>query len=162
MMFFVNLISTILTFISLLFNGTLFECLAFMQRHQIFTMHVLATSICSSIGQLFIFSTIEQFGPVIFTIIMTMRQAFSILLSCIFYGHHLNTFSFFGITLAFLAIFVQAFIQFKRTKQSNTNIVWWTLLLFFASTLVNFKYSHLLKMIRSFFFCLLCLINNHL
>lgn len=123
MMFFVNLISTILTFISLLFNGTLFECLAFMQRHQVFTMHVLATSICSAIGQLFIFSTIEQFGPVIFTIIMTMRQAFSILLSCIFYGHHLNSLGIVGIHLAFLAIFIHAFMQFKRTKQSNANIV---------------------------------------
>ncbi|CAF4991645.1 unnamed protein product, partial [Rotaria sp. Silwood1] len=43
--------------------------------------------ICSSVGQLFIFSTIEEFGPVIFTIIMTIRQAFSILLSCLFYGN---------------------------------------------------------------------------
>ncbi|CAF3358583.1 unnamed protein product [Rotaria sp. Silwood1] len=61
-----------------------------MQRHQSFLIHAFATSICSSVGQLFIFSTIEEFGPVIFTIIMTIRQAFSILLSCLFYGHHLN------------------------------------------------------------------------
>jgi len=123
MMFFVNLISTILTLTSLIFNNTLFECLVFMKQHQIFTMHIFATSICSSIGQLFIFSTIEEFGPVIFTIIMTMRQAFSILLSCIFYGHQLNWFSIVGINIAFLAIFVHAFIQFKRSKQSNTNII---------------------------------------
>ena len=123
MMFFVNLISTILTLTSLIFNGTLFECLSFMQRHQTFAMHVLATSVCSSIGQLFIFSTIEEFGPVVFTIIMTMRQAFSILLSCIFYGHQLSWYSIVGIQLAFVAIFVHAFIQFKRTKQSNTNVV---------------------------------------
>jgi adenosine 3'-phospho 5'-phosphosulfate transporter B2 len=123
MMFFVNLISTILTLTSLIFNGTLFECLLFMKRHRTFAMHVFATSICSSIGQLFIFSTIEEFGPVIFTIIMTMRQAFSILLSCIFYGHQLSWFSIVGIHIAFLAIFIHAFIQFKRSKQSNTNVV---------------------------------------
>jgi len=123
MMFFVNLISVILTLTSLIFNNTLFECLLFMKRHQIFAMHVFATSVCSSIGQLFIFSTIEEFGPVVFTIIMTMRQAFSILLSCIFYGHQLNWFSIAGINIAFLALFIHAFIEFKRGKQPNTNIV---------------------------------------
>ena len=106
MMFFVNLISVILTLTSLIFNNTLFECLLFMKRHQIFSIHVFATSICSSIGQLFIFSTIEEFGPVVFTIIMTMRQAFSIILSCIFYGHLLTWYSIVGIHIAFFAIFI--------------------------------------------------------
>lgn len=123
MMFFVNLFSTILTLTSLIFNGTLIECFSFMHHHQTFTVHVFATSICSSVGQLFIFSTIEEFGPVIFTIIMTMRQAFSILLSCIFYGHQLSWFSIVGIHIAFLAIFTHAFIQFKKTKQSNSSNV---------------------------------------
>jgi adenosine 3'-phospho 5'-phosphosulfate transporter B2 len=123
MMFFVNFISTILTLTSLILNGTLFECLLFMKQHHSFAMHVFATSICSSIGQLFIFSTIEEFGPVIFTIIMTVRQAFSILLSCMFYGHKLSWFSIFGIHVAFLAIFIHAFIQFRRSKQSPSSMV---------------------------------------
>ncbi|CAF1315853.1 unnamed protein product [Rotaria sordida] len=123
MMFFVNFISTILTSTSLVLNGTLLECLLFMQQHRSFLIHAFATSICSSIGQLFIFSTIEEFGPVIFTIIMTVRQAFSILLSCIFYGHYLSWYSILGIHIAFLAIFIHAFIQFKKSKQSNSSIV---------------------------------------
>ncbi|CAF4573977.1 unnamed protein product, partial [Rotaria sp. Silwood2] len=101
----------------------LLECILFMQRHQSFLIHAFATSICSSIGQLFIFSTIEEFGPVVFTIIMTIRQAFSILLSCIFYGHHLSWYSILGIHIAFLTIFIHAFYQFKRNKQSNSSIV---------------------------------------
>ncbi|CAF1602114.1 unnamed protein product [Rotaria magnacalcarata] len=123
MMFSVNIISTVLTFTSLALSGTLFECLSFMQRHHLFVIHVLATSVCSSIGQLFIFSTIEEFGPVIFTIIMTMRQALSILLSCLFYGHQLSWISVVGINVAFLAIFIHAFIQFKRSKQLNSSTV---------------------------------------
>lgn len=123
MMFFVNFISTIITLTSLILNGTLFECLSFMRRHQSFTTHVFATSICSSVGQLFIFSTIEEFGPVVFTIIMTMRQAFSIILSCIFYGHQLTWFSIFGIHIAFLAIFIHALFQFKRSKSLNSSNV---------------------------------------
>ncbi|CAF4010899.1 unnamed protein product [Rotaria sp. Silwood2] len=123
MMLSVNCISTVLTCTSLIFNGTLLECILFMQRHQSFLIHAFATSICSSIGQLFIFSTIEEFGPVVFTIIMTIRQAFSILLSCIFYGHYLSWYSIFGIHIAFLAIFIHAFHQFKRSKQSNSSVV---------------------------------------
>jgi adenosine 3'-phospho 5'-phosphosulfate transporter B2 len=123
MMFYVNLLSTILTLTSLILNGTLFDCIAFMQRHQSFAMHVFATSICSSIGQLFIFSTIEEFGPVIFSIIMTMRQAFSILLSCIFYGHFLSWFSIMGINIAFFAIFIHVFIQFKSSRQQSTSSI---------------------------------------
>lgn len=116
MMFFVNFISTILSLASLILNGTFWECLAFMQRHHLFALHVFATSICSSVGQLFIFSTIETFGPVVFTIIMTVRQAFSILLSCLFYGHYLSPSSVLGIHLAFVAIFVHAWLQFKKSK----------------------------------------------
>jgi len=123
MMFYVNFISTVITLTSLILNGTLFECLLFMRRHQSFAMHVIGTSICSSVGQLFIFSTIEEFGPVVFTIIMTMRQAFSIFLSCIFYGHQLSLLSIFGIHIAFLAIFIHAFIQFKRSKPPTGSIV---------------------------------------
>ena len=123
MMFFVNLISTVLTLTSLILNGSIFECISFMQRHQSFTIHVFATSICSSIGQLFIFATIEEFGPVIFSIIMTVRQAFSILLSCMFYGHQLSWFAIMGINIAFLAIFIHVIIQFKRSKQSSSSVV---------------------------------------
>ncbi|CAF2882828.1 unnamed protein product [Rotaria sp. Silwood2] len=65
----------------------------------------------------------EEFGPVVFTIIMTIRQAFSILLSCIFYGHYLSWYSIVGINIVFLAIFIHAFYQFKRSKQSNSSIV---------------------------------------
>ena len=123
-MFFVNCFSTILTLTSLILNGTFFQCLSFMQRHESFAVHVIATSICSSVGQLFIFSTIEEFGPVVFAIIMTMRQAFSILLSCIFYGHQLTWFSILGIHVAFVAIFLHAFLQFKRSKPQNNSAVW--------------------------------------
>ncbi|CAF3358575.1 unnamed protein product [Rotaria sp. Silwood1] len=113
----------VLTCSSLILSDTLLECILFMQRHQSFLIHAFATSICSSVRQLFIFSTIEEFGPVIFTIIMTIWQAFSIPLSCLFYDHHLSWYSILGIHLAFLSIFIHAYIQFKRNKQSKSSIV---------------------------------------
>lgn len=35
---------------------------------------MVVLSICSAVGQLFIYHTIDVFGPVVFTIIMTVRQ----------------------------------------------------------------------------------------
>lgn len=35
---------------------------------------MVVLSICSAVGQLFIYHTIDVFGPVVFTIIMTLRQ----------------------------------------------------------------------------------------
>lgn len=43
-------------------------------QHSKFTFDCLVLSLSSSIGQLFIFYTISKFGPVVFTIIMTLRQ----------------------------------------------------------------------------------------
>lgn len=123
MMFLVNCISTVLTSTSLILNDTFFDCVFFMQKHNLFIVHAFATSMCSAIGQLFIFSTIEEFGPVVFTIIMTMRQALSIILSCIFYGHYLTWYSVCGISIAFIAIIIHTLFQLRRSsKQSNSSI----------------------------------------
>ena len=40
-----------------------------------------------AVGQLFIFFTIKKFGPIVFTIMMTIRQMLSMVFSCILYGH---------------------------------------------------------------------------
>jgi len=43
-------------------------------QHTAFAFDCLILSICSAVGQLFIYYTIEKFGPVVFIIIMTIRQ----------------------------------------------------------------------------------------
>lgn len=90
MMFGVNLFSCLFTCISLLEQGGFFEASAFMFKHYDFAFHTVVLSLCSALGQLFIFFTISQFGAVVFTIIMTLRQAFAILLSCIIYSHPIS------------------------------------------------------------------------
>lgn len=74
MMFGVNLFSCFFTLWSLLNRGKFFPALDFMMRHPDFFMHVVILSITSATGQLFIFHTIETYGPLVFTIIMTTRQ----------------------------------------------------------------------------------------
>lgn len=118
MMFGVNLFSCLLTVGSLLETGALFDSLAFMGRHGEFAAHAALLSLCSACGQLFIFYTIAQFGAAVFTIIMTLRQAIAILLSCLLYGHAVSATGIFGVGVVFFALFLRVYAR-SRVKKSN-------------------------------------------
>lgn len=45
---------------------------------------MVVLSICSAVGQLFIYHTIDVFGPVVFTIIMTLRQVSGMVFGSVF------------------------------------------------------------------------------
>ncbi|XP_028295474.1 adenosine 3'-phospho 5'-phosphosulfate transporter 1 [Gouania willdenowi] len=118
MMFGVNLFSCLLTVGSLLEQGAFFESLAFMTRHSEFALHAVLLSVCSACGQLFIFYTINQFGAAVFTIIMTLRQAIAILLSCFLYGHTVTVVGGFGVAVVFLALFLRVYAR-NRMKSGR-------------------------------------------
>lgn len=115
MMFGVNLFSCFFTVVSLLFRGAFFSSLIFLFGHVEFAFHALLLSVCSAVGQLFIFHTIAVFGPIIFTLIMTTRQAISILLSCLVYGHLLTLQALLGVLVVFVALFLR--VYFKSSKK---------------------------------------------
>ena len=70
----------------------------------ILMVHMIILSITSAVGQLFIFYTIKEFGPVIFTIIMTTRQMISLVVSCFLFSHPLGILSWFGSILVFVVV----------------------------------------------------------
>ncbi|KAK4026039.1 hypothetical protein OUZ56_015065 [Daphnia magna] len=113
----VNLMSCLFTSASLIQQGGFFYSLSFAARHPIFIMDCLLTAISSASGQLFIFATISKFGPVVFTIIMTVRQGLSILLSCLLYQHHLSPMGILGVFIVFLAIFLRMYYAQQHRKQ---------------------------------------------
>ena len=117
MMFGTNTFSCLFTVTSLLFRGVFFSCLNFLFLHSEFALHAGLLSICSAIGQLFIFNTIRIFGPIVFTLIMVTRQAMSIFLSCIFYHHVLTTQALFGVFVVFLALLLKTY--FKRNAKKG-------------------------------------------
>ena len=114
----VNLFSVVFTSVSLIEQGGFVQSAAFMLRHPEFMLHAVVLSICSAFGQLFIFHTIAEFGPVVFTIIMTVRQAFAILLSCVIYGHTITVFGLCGVLMVFSAIAARVYLQRLYKKQA--------------------------------------------
>jgi len=116
----VNLFSCLLTSVSLLQQGVFISSLVFMSQFPAFVSDCVVLSLCSAVGQLFIYHTINTFGPVVFIIIMTIRQVFSVVLSCVFYGHAITATSLIGIVIVFFAMFLKIYCAYK-IKQRRKN-----------------------------------------
>lgn len=57
-------------------------------------------SLCSAIGQSFIFYTVARFDPLVCSTVTTTRKIFSVMLSIIFKGHHVPGKGWVGLALA--------------------------------------------------------------
>lgn len=116
-MFGVNLFSCLFTMFSLFEQGEFFSSLVFILQHHELVFHVVFLSMCSAVGQLFIFYTVSAFGPIIFTIIMTTRQVISILLSCIIYGHTITNQASLGVIVVFIALFLRVYAKSRSISK---------------------------------------------
>ncbi|KJH49640.1 putative adenosine 3'-phospho 5'-phosphosulfate transporter 1 [Dictyocaulus viviparus] len=118
MMMGVNVFSAILCIVSLIEQGTLFTSIEFAFIHEGFFRDAFLLSLSGATGQLFIYSTIEKFGPIVFAVMMTIRQMLSILLSSFYYGHSLSSWSLIGFGIVFTAIFLDIYRRYFERRQS--------------------------------------------
>ena len=99
-----NAFSAVFSFITLVHQEKLTPALTFVYTHPEIILHLVIFCICSTVGQLFIFYTVKNFGAVVFSIIMSMRILFSTLLSCFVYTHPITEMGFLGMAIVFGAI----------------------------------------------------------
>lgn len=127
MMFAVNLFSVLFTSISLMKQHDFWPILSILVENPVLLRDCIILSICSAAGQLFIFYTISKFGAIIFTLIMTLRQALAILLSCLIYSHQISSLGFVGILIIFGSLLTKYYQKFRMKKQpkskSNQNVL---------------------------------------
>ena len=116
LMFTTNLYSCAYTLVSLVSQGQLLDTFAFLREHSDILGHVLLLSATSAIGQIFIFVTIQNFGALIFSLIMTTRQVLSILLSFVVFENYLPLRSGIGLAIIFAALFMQQYFKFTTMK----------------------------------------------
>eukprot|EP00804_Cyclotella_cryptica_P012842 CCRYP_010596-RB/>CCRYP_010596-RB protein AED:0.30 eAED:0.30 QI:346/1/0.85/1/0.66/0.42/7/3303/563 len=120
LMFATSAFSTVLSLITLVHDGKLWPAFDFVVRHSEIQFHFFVFSVCSTIGQLFIFYTIKNFGALVFAIIMTTRILISIALSVILYEHKVTSTGFFGLSLVVGAVFY----RIKRKAEGRQLIKW--------------------------------------
>jgi adenosine 3'-phospho 5'-phosphosulfate transporter B2 len=116
MMTFVNMFSILLTLTSLAQQSHLMPSLHLVLSSFELTRDCLLLSFCSAAGQLFIFHTISRFGAFTFTFIMTLRQTFAIILSCIIYGHSMTFLAVLGGSVVFTGLFAQIYLKSKKRR----------------------------------------------
>jgi len=120
MMLYTNIFSTVFAFITLVHTDELQPAFDFVKNHPSIHFHFIMFAITSTVGQLFIFFTIKNFGAVVFAIIMSTRILASILLSCFIYSHPVTPMGYVGLTTVFLSIGY----RIKR-KTEGQNILQW-------------------------------------
>ncbi|VBB28813.1 unnamed protein product [Acanthocheilonema viteae] len=106
----------ILCFITLIEEGTFLLPFRFLVTHEGFGRDIFLLSLSGALGQVVIYVTIERFGPMIFTVMMTLRQILSILLSAVAYGHPMSVWSVLGLLTTFTAIFGFIYIRHHKTR----------------------------------------------
>jgi adenosine 3'-phospho 5'-phosphosulfate transporter B2 len=105
MMFWVNTWALVLTSGALIVSGELLPVIQFLGVNPQALVFNIITAITSATGQFFIFYTIKEFGPIVFTVIMTTRQLLSMVLSAIIFHHTLSIWSYLGACLVFGSVF---------------------------------------------------------
>lgn len=120
LMFATSAFSTVLSFVTLVHTKELYPALSFVYRHSEIHLHFLLFSICSTIGQIFIFYTIKNFGAVVFTLIMTTRILLSIILSCVLYDHQVTGVGFVGLMVVLGAVLY----RIKRKAEGQQLLKW--------------------------------------
>ncbi|VEN55543.1 unnamed protein product [Callosobruchus maculatus] len=105
--------SGIFTTVSLLQQSSFMTSFEFMIRFPQFIVDAILLSLCSAGGQLFIYNTVSSFGPLVFVIISTIRQGFSVLLSCMIYQHHVSAVGIFGVCLVFFSMLLRTYCGYR-------------------------------------------------
>merc|ERR1719407_12784 len=111
-MMYVNSLSFTCSVMAMIYFGGFLADIAFCQRHPRFIIDVVALSLSSTLGQVFILETIYFFGALSFAAVMNFRQLGSVLLSIAVYGHTVNGLQWCGVGLCFGGLFYKAYLGY--------------------------------------------------
>ncbi|XP_057673924.1 solute carrier family 35 member B1 [Corythoichthys intestinalis] len=108
MMLNINLWSTVLLGLAVLWTGEVWEFLSFTERYPSILYNILLFGLTSALGQTFIFMTVVYFGPLTCSIVTTTRKFFTILGSVLLFGNQMSNMQWFGTILVFLGLGLDA------------------------------------------------------
>ena len=123
MMLGVNTSAICITTAGLLISGDFPKVWEFFGANPNVLIYNIITAITSASGQLCIYYTIKEFGPIVFTIIMTVRQMISICISAYKFGHVISVKAFCGAVIVFGVLFYQIrrkYLARKRKEHAAT------------------------------------------
>lgn len=108
MMWGVNTCSVVFTGVLTFITGEIDATIKFGITHPSFVIHAACLCIPAVIGQIFIFKTIQSHGAASFAMIMTARQAISLVASCVIFGHKFDLIGILGFAIVIGTLFVKS------------------------------------------------------
>ncbi|KAM4598072.1 solute carrier family 35 member B1 [Polymixia lowei] len=117
MMLNINMWSTLVLGLAVLWTGEVWEFLSFIERHPSIFSNILLFGLTSALGQTFIFMTVVYFGPLTCSIVTTTRKFFTILGSVILFGNVISSMQWVGTILVFLGLGLDA--KFGKTPKKT-------------------------------------------
>lgn len=114
MMFWTNLFMALTAAVFAVVLGEFTTGIQFCIENPVILEKIVKFSVCSAIGQSFIFYTIANFDPLVCTTVTTTRKVFSVLLSIFLNGHAVSTEGWVGIGLASAGILSELFKPPKK------------------------------------------------
>jgi adenosine 3'-phospho 5'-phosphosulfate transporter B2 len=76
-------------------------------------------SLSAAVAQIFILIMIKEFGALLFATVMTTRQFFSILLSCLLFMHPLSSGQWMGTLLVFASLYFKTFAAALQSSRHS-------------------------------------------
>lgn len=104
--------------VALTITGELFSFWSFVQRFPEVLINMFIFSVCSALGQFFIFLMVSDFGPLPCSITTTTRKFFTVLGSVLIFGNTLTTRQWIGTVVVFAGLTLDA-VYGKPAKASK-------------------------------------------
>jgi len=121
MMYNINFWSTIFSGVALLITSELWTFISFIQRFPYVLTNILWFSILSAVGQLFIFLTVQDFGPLPLSLVTTTRKFFTVLASILYFGNPATSRQYAATVLIFLGLALDSWKGKDKKPTSTTN-----------------------------------------
>merc|ERR1719171_2189755 len=115
MMFWIGAASSIYAFALVFATGQFYSTLAFLTARPEAMIDVAALSLIATLGQIFIYVTVQKHGPVALSLIMTTRQIWSVVLSCVLFGHNIPGVAIGAASVVFSVLLVRAYRSVQHT-----------------------------------------------
>merc|ERR1740117_2490409 len=116
MMFWIGAASSVYAGAMLYFSGEMDYTISFLMSRPESMIDVTALSLIATLGQIFIYVTVQKHGPVTLSLIMTTRQIGSVILSTVLFGHGLPSVAIGAAAVVFSVLMVRSY----RSSVSDT------------------------------------------
>merc|ERR1719450_1227327 len=109
----------------LYFSGEMNYAISFLMTRKESLIDVMALSAIATLGQIFIYITVQKHGPVTLSMVMTTRQVWSVMLSCILFGHRLPGVAVGAASMVFSVLLVRSYRSVQKpedlSRRSSTS-----------------------------------------